>query len=358
MEAIIDIPVKRTTNSRLHEVNWKHLEFGKYVSDHMFICTYKNGEWQEPQIKPFQNISVAPTMLALHYGQSIFEGMKAFRMQDGRINIFRPEKHFERINASLDRMCMPPIPYELFATAIHQLVELDENWVPEGEDVALYIRPFVFASEAKFGVKISDEYTFIIVTGPVPPLYQQPIKVKVERKYIRAAKGGVGYAKCAGNYGGAFYPTKKAREEGFDQVLWTDAFDHEYFEESGTMNLLFVIDEKLVTPPLSDSILDGVTRDSLLTIAKSLGYETEERRIGINEVLQAIEEGRSVEAFGAGTAAVVAPISVIGVDGELYHLPIYSKGSVMFRLKKELETIRSGRKEDLWGWNCVVGEER
>jgi branched-chain amino acid aminotransferase len=212
----------------------------------------------------------------------------------------------------------------------------------------------VFASEARFGVKVSDEYTFIIVTGPVPTLYQKPLKVKVERKYIRAAKGGTGAAKCAGNYGGAFYPTQKAREEGFDQVLWTDAFEHEYFEESGTMNLLFVIDEKIITPPLSDSILDGITRDSLLTIARDLGYETEERRIGINEVLQAIEEGRSVEAFGAGTAAVVAPINVIGVDGELYHLPTYSNASVMFKLKKELEAIRTGKKDDRYGWNTVV----
>jgi len=351
---MLDIPVKRTTQSNLHEVDWKNLPFGKYVSDHMFICQYKNGEWQDPQIKPFQNISVAPTMLALHYGQSIFEGMKAFRMQDGRINIFRIEKHHQRINASLDRMCMPPIPFDLFSTALQQLVNVDKGWVPEGEDASLYIRPLVFASEAKFGVKVSDEYTFIIMTGPVSTLYQKPVKVKVERHYIRAAKGGVGYAKCAGNYGGAFYATQKAKEEGFDNVLWMDAFEHEYLEESGTMNLLFVIDEKLITPPLNDSILDGITRDSLLRIAKDMGIETEERRLGISELLKALDEGRSVEAFGAGTAAVVAPISVIGVDGELYHLPTYTNNSIMFKLKKQLEAIRSGREEDRYGWNCVV----
>jgi len=354
METMLDIPVKRTTQSNLHEVDWKNLPFGKYVSDHMFICQYKNGEWQDPQIKPFQNISVAPTMLALHYGQSIFEGMKAFRMQDGRINIFRIEKHHQRINASLDRMCMPPIPFDLFSTALQQLVNVDKGWVPEGEDASLYIRPLVFASEAKFGVKVSDEYTFIIMTGPVSTLYQKPVKVKVERHYIRAAKGGVGYAKCAGNYGGAFYATQKAKEEGFDNVLWMDAFEHEYLEESGTMNLLFVIDEKLITPPLNDSILDGITRDSLLRIAKDMGIETEERRLGISELLKALDEGRSVEAFGAGTAAVVAPISVIGVDGELYHLPTYTNNSIMFKLKKQLEAIRSGREEDRYGWNCVV----
>jgi branched-chain amino acid aminotransferase len=320
----------------------------------MFVCTYKNGEWQEPQIKPFQNISLAPTALALHYGQSIFEGMKAFRTEDGNINIFRIEKHHQRINASLDRMCMPPVPFDLFEAALKQLVRTDEVWVPQGADVALYIRPLIFASEAKFGVKISGEYTFIIMTGPVSTLYQKPIKVKVERHYIRAAKGGTGFAKCAGNYGGAFYATQKAKEEGFDNVLWMDAFEHEYLEESGTMNLLFVIDEKLVTPPLSDSILDGITRDSLLVIAKDMGIEIEERRISISEVLQAIDEGRSVEAFGAGTAAVVAPISVIGVDGELYHLPIYNNGGIMLKLKKELEAVRSGQKADAYGWNSIL----
>ena len=354
MEAILDIPITRTKHSSINEVDWKNIPFGKYVSDHMFVCQYKDGEWQNPEIKPFQNISVSPTMLALHYGQSIFEGMKAFRMQDGGINIFRIEKHHQRINASLDRMCMPSIPYELFSAALQQLVNVDKTWVPEGEDVALYIRPLVFASEAKFGVKISDEYTLIIMTGPVSTLYQKPIKVKVERHYIRAAKGGVGYAKCAGNYGGSFYATQKAREEGFDNVLWMDAFEHEYFEESGTMNLMFVIDEKLITPPLSDSILDGITRDSLLTIAKDMGIEIEERKISITEILKALDEGRSVEAFGAGTAAVVAPISVIGVDGELYHLPTYTNVSIMFKLKKALEAIRSGRTEDKYGWNCVV----
>lgn len=354
METVTDIAVKRTLKSSLPEVDWNDLQFGKYVSDHMFTCTYKDGEWQEPEIKPFQNISLAPTALALHYGQSIFEGMKAFRMQDGSINIFRIDKHHERMNASLHRMCMPSVPFDLFETALRQLVQTDAAWVPEGEEVALYIRPFVFATEARFGVKISEEYSFMIVTGPVPTLYQKPIKVKVEGHYIRAAKGGVGYAKCAGNYGGAFYPTQKGREEGFDQVLWTDAFEHQYFEESGTMNLMFAVDEKLITPPLSDSILDGITRDSLLTIAKDLGYKTEERKVSVKEILQALEEGRSVEAFGAGTAAVVAPISVIGVDGELYHLPTYGQGSVMFKLKKELEAIRTGRKADRYGWNYIV----
>ncbi len=354
METIMEIPVVTTAHSRLREVNWKQAEFGKYVSDHMFICQYKNGNWQEPRIVPFQDISLSPTALALHYGQSVFEGMKAFRMVDGGVNIFRMERHHERLNRSLDRMCMPVIPYDLFESALSQLVQVDAAWVPGGEDVALYLRPFVFASEARFGVKISEEYTFIIVTGPVPTLYQEPIRVKVERKYIRAARGGTGYAKCCGNYGAAFYPTKKAREEGYDQVLWTDAQEHEYIEESGTMNLMFVIDGKLVTPPLSDSILDGVTRDSLLQIAMDLGIETEERPVSVNEIIKAFHEGRITEAFGAGTAAVIAPIAVIGIDGQDYELPAYHKESVMYSLKSSLESLRSGASADLHGWNRKI----
>lgn len=354
METILDIPVRKTLHSRLGEVNWKQAEFGKYVSDHMFICQYKDGNWQEPRIEPFADISLSPTALALHYGQSVFEGMKAFRMEDGHVNIFRMERHHERLNRSLDRMCMPSIPYELFEAALTRLVQLDAAWVPEGGDVALYLRPFVFASEARFGVKISEEYTFMIVTGPVPTLYQKPIRVKVERKYIRAARGGTGFAKCCGNYGAAFYPTKKAREEGYDQVLWTDAQEHEYIEESGTMNLMFVIDGKLVTPPLSDSILDGVTRDSLLQLAADLGMETEERPVPVKEIITAFQEGRITEAFGAGTAAVIAPIAVIGIDGKDYELPPYHKNSLMNRLKTSLESIRTGASADLHGWNMKI----
>ena len=249
---------------------------------------------------------------------------------------------------------MPAIPYDLFAAALQQLVKVDEAWVPEGEDVALYIRPLVFASEGRFGVKVADEYLFIILTGPVPTLYQKPIKIKAERHYIRAAKGGTGAAKCAGNYGGAFYATQKAKAEGFDNILWLDACEHVYVEESGTMNLLFVLDGKLVTPPVSDTILNGVTRDSLLTLAKDMGLTVEERKIGIEEITSAIREGQSIEAFGAGTAAVVAPIQAIGLDGELYQLPATSSESLMFALKRRLEAIRSGRAADDYGWNSIV----
>jgi branched-chain amino acid aminotransferase len=354
MEAVMDIQIQRTAQSQLGAIDWDHLEFGRYLADHMFVCSFSNGEWQQPVIKPVQPLLLSPVTLALHYGQSIFEGMKAFYMQNGSVNIFRMEKHHERLNRSLQRMCMPTIPYELYAGALETLIRLDKAWIPKSNDNALYVRPFVFASEARFGVKVSEEYQFIIVTGPVSMAFQQPIRVKVERNYIRAAKGGTGFAKCAGNYGGAFYPTQKAREEGFDQVIWTDASSHEYVEESGMMNLMFVIDGTLVTPPLSDSILDGITRDSLLQIAPGLDIPVAVRSVSLTEIKTAFRENRISEAFGTGTAAVVAPISTIGIDGEMFELPTYSDQAVMFRLKNKLESMRTGKEEDRYGWNYEV----
>ena len=354
MELMIEIPVVKTTHSRIQEVDFSQLEFGKYVSDHMLVCDYNNNEWQNPHIMPFSDISLSPTTLALHYGQTVFEGMKAFRMHDGRINIFRIDRHYDRFVKSLERMCMAVIPKELFTEGLMKLVELDKAWVPAKGGHALYLRPFMIASEARFGVKISDEYKFIIFTGPVPSLYADPIRVKVETEYVRAAKGGTGAAKCGGNYGGAYYPTRQAREEGYDQVLWTDGRDHEYIEESGMMNVMFVINGELVTAPLSDSILDGVTRDSLLHIAKDLGYKTEERQISVQELENAFKAGTITEAFGAGTAAVVAPIKTISIKGIDYNLPLYNGNEMMFTLKDRLDNIRTGLMDDPYGWNCIV----
>ncbi|HWJ91232.1 MAG TPA: branched-chain amino acid aminotransferase [Flavisolibacter sp.] len=354
MELVQNIRIQKAKYTALQDVDFNSLEFGKYVCDHMFRCSFRDGSWQQAQIQPFQNLSLSPLTLALHYGQSIFEGMKAFRMKDGRINIFRLEKHHARLNESLRRMCMPAVPLDLFTIALEELVKIDRNWIPEAEGAALYLRPLIFASEARFGVKVAEEYEFLIVAGPVPQLYPRPISVKVEQKFIRAANGGTGYAKCAGNYGGAFYPTQLARQEGFDQVIWTDAMEHEYFEESGTMNLMFVIDGALITPPLSDSILDGITRDSLLILAKELGISVEERPIGIGEVVNAFSKGTITEAFGAGTAAIVAPIASMGIGDEVYELPAYNEKNLVFVLKRELEAIRYGKKEDRRNWNHII----
>lgn len=353
METTFKIPTKTITRSRIHEVDFNALEFGKYVADHMLICDYRDGEWQTPHIVPYANLSLDPATLALHYGQTVFEGMKAFRMHDGRINIFRIDRHYNRFARSLQRMCMAIPPREVFTEGLQKLIELDKDWVPHQAGASLYIRPFIYASEAKFGVKISDQYRLVIISGPVPDLFAKPIRVKVETDYVRAAPGGTGFAKCGGNYGGAFYPTQLAKEEGFDQVLWTDT-THTFIEESGMMNAMFVIDGQIITPPLSDSILDGVTRESLLTIARHLSFSTLERPISVEELQTAFQENRITEAFGAGTAAVVAPIGVININGHNNQLPAYSEASIHAQLKDKLNKIRFGLEADLFGWNCAL----
>ncbi|MBC7535421.1 MAG: branched-chain amino acid aminotransferase [Ferruginibacter sp.] len=354
MELTIDIRIQKTKQSKIQEVDFDQLEFGKYISDHMLVCDFANGEWQSPQIVPYADLSLSPAALALHYGQTVFEGMKAFRMTDGSINIFRMDKHYERFVRSLERMCMTIIPKEIFIEGMLQLIELDKAWVPSQPGTALYIRPFMIATEARFGVKISEEYRFIILTGPVPSLYANPIKVKVETEYVRAARGGTGFAKCGGNYGASFYPTKLAKEEGYDQVLWTDAKEHRYIEESGMMNVMFVINDTLLTAPLSDSILDGVTRDSLLTISRDLGYKTVERPVSVDELEAAFKNGTITEAFGAGTAAVIAPIKSIHIAGSDYQLPGYSSESLSAKIKLQLESIRAGEEDDIHGWNFIL----
>lgn len=354
MELLTDISVRKTNHSKINEVDFENLEFGKYTADHMLVCDYIDGEWKQPHIVPFSNLSLSPATLALHYGQTVFEGMKAFRMQDGRINIFRIERHYDRFVRSLERMCMAPPPKEMFIEGLQKLVETDKAWVPEQPGAALYLRPFMYASEAKFGIKISEQYRFIVFSGPVPELYANPVKVKVETKYSRAAKGGTGFAKCGGNYGGALYPTQLARQEGYDQVIWTDARDNKFIEESGSMNIMFVINDVLVTPSLSDSILDGITRESLLILANGLGYKTEERPVEVDELAKAFQSGTLKEAFGAGTAAVVAPIQTISINDVDFHLPRYTADSVSSRLKHKLEKIRTGLEEDIHGWNYIV----
>jgi branched-chain amino acid aminotransferase len=249
---------------------------------------------------------------------------------------------------------MPLVSEEFFVNSLSALIEVDADWIPTNEGSSLYLRPFVFASEAKLGVKVADEYKFIIMTSPVGPYFSKPVKVKVEEQFVRAAEGGTGFAKCAGNYGGAFYPTMLAQKQGYDQVLWTDAKDHAYIDESGAMNVMFVLNGKLVTPKLSTSLLDGVTRDSILTLASSLGIEKEERRVSVAEIEEAFKNGTITEAFGVGTAAVVSQIAVISIHGKDYSLPAIDNSSFQLRVKKKLNDIRMGVEADAHGWNYVV----
>jgi branched-chain amino acid aminotransferase len=381
------IPVNRAYRSRLSEVDWDNLQPGAVFSDHMLVCDYAEGRWQDAEIVPFGPFSLLPTALVFHYGQAIFEGMKAFRTEDDRVHIFRPEKHYERLVRTAERLCMPVVAPELFREGLRRLVELERGWVPAQAGGALYLRPFQIATESRLRVGVSDSYRFAIVCSPsglsesaggglsdrtdvsalremrkfpnsASPAYNfpRPVRVKVEREYARAVSGGTGFAKCGGNYGGALYPTERAKAEGYDQVLWTDGVTHSTIEESGMMNVFFVLGDVLVTPPLTDTILDGVTRDSLLTLAADAGMRVEERPVGVAELREGLEKGTVREAFGAGTAAVVSPIQTIGIDGKNFDLPVVDgQGhSIMFMLKAALDDIRYGRVPDIHGWNYYI----
>jgi len=336
--------------SRIGTVDFNNLQFGRTFADHMFVVDYADGEWQTPHIVPYGPMEFTPALMALHYGQAIFEGMKAYKTESGDVLVFRPQKNWERLNKSARRMCMAELPEELFMGGLTELLRLDAAWVPGQPGCSLYIRPFMFATDEFVGVAPSKTYKFLIINSPVGAYYSKPVKLKIETNFVRAAKGGVGFAKNAGNYGGSLLPAKLAQEQGYDQIIWTDHKEHRYVEEAGTMNLLFVIDGKLVTAPTGDTILDGVTRDSILTIAREWGMAVEERPVSVDELIEGIQSGRVQEAFGAGTAAVVSPLYAIGYAGTEYALPEITDQSFAKRVYRELDDIKSGRKPDSRGW--------
>jgi len=347
------IQIEKSSQEAWKAIDFTHLEFGRISTDHMFVADFKCGEWQDARIIPYAPMSLTPFTSALHYGQTVFEGLKAYRLSDNRISIFRPESHAARFNHSLERMCMPIVPLELFMNALDSLIRLDAHWVSDTEGTSLYIRPFMFATEDKLGVQIADHYRFMIVCSPVGKYYSKFLRVKVEQKYTRAFPGGTGFAKCGGNYGVSFYPYKEAHDEGFDQILWTDGATHQFLEESGTMNVGFIIGNKFITPRLIETILAGMTRDSLLHIAADEGLSVEERPIPFTEITAAIQSGERVEAFGIGTAATIAPIQEISVNGSLFSTYI-EPDATMFRLKQRLEDIRLGKSPDRLHWNHII----
>jgi branched-chain amino acid aminotransferase len=347
------IPIQRVALSKMDSFDFKNFTFGKTPTDHIFIAEYKDEKWTNIRIEPFTSLSLSPLALCFHYGQTVFEGMKAFRTKDGDINIFRPFDHQKRFNKSLERMCIAQIPEELFIAAIETLVELDQNWLHPVHKNSLYIRPFVIASEAKIGVKVSDEYLFMVVCSPIDKYYSKNLRVKVETEYSRVAEGGTGNAKCGGNYGGAFYPTFLANQQGFDQIIWTDAKENLYLEESGTMNIMFFIDNVLVTPALNKSILGGITRNSILTIANDIGFEINETKFSYMDLKDAFEQNKKIEAFGTGTVAVVSPIESISILGKDYKTYVDSDSN-MYALKKRLDDIRTGNSPDLHAWNYYI----
>lgn len=350
MLATQTITISRVKKSRLREVDFANIPFGKIYSDHMFIADYRGGEWRNFRIIPYGYIPVSPATPALHYGQAIFEGMKAYRGPEGEALVFRPHDNWMRMNISGERMCMPHIPEELFMESLSTLIDLDRAWIPSTPGASLYIRPFMFSADEYIGIKASSDFTFMIILCPVGAYYSTPVKVRIETHYTRAIEGGTGYVKAGGNYGGAIYPAKLAQDKGYHQLIWTDGKTHEYIEESGTMNVAFIINDTLVTPALTDTILAGITRDSVLKLARSWGWKVEERKISVRELIDGLEKGTVTEAFGMGTAATIAPIELIGYGEKDYILPPVSERKYGNRILEELDGIKRGLKQDPFNW--------
>ena len=351
----MNIHITKVAKSRIEELNTDDLQFGKQYSDHMLICDFEDGEWKQPVIVPYGDITMSPATTFIHYGQSLFEGIKAYKRKDGEINIFRPRDNWERFNMSARRMAMAEVPEELFMEGMRQLIELDSNWVPDVEGSSLYIRPFMFGTDAFIGVKPADNFRFMIITSPAGAYYNKPTRIYVQNKYVRAFPGGIGFTKAAGNYGACMLPTLETRKLGYDQILWTDGFTHKNVQEIVTMNVFFVLGNTVVTPDLSEgTILAGVTRDSVIKLLQEKGIAVEERAISIDEIEENYKNGQLKEAFGAGTAAVIAPISELFYNGDTMLLPPMDTWEISNYIKKELADIRYGNIEDTHKWMYKV----
>ena len=351
MVSELTLKITKTTHSRLSQVDFNNIPFGRVFSDHYLVIDFVDGAWQQPEILPYGNMSISPACSGLHYGQLIFEGMKANKdVNTGDVLLFRPEENAKRLNRSAKRMCMPKLSVEQFMDGLKELVKLDRAWIPDAEDSSLYIRPLMFANDHYIGVRAADTYRFVIFTCPVGPYYGKPINVLIADDYVRAAPGGTGTAKAAGNYGGTLYPAKLAREKGFDQILWTDAYEHKYLEEIGTMNVLIVMDGKLVTPELDGTILEGITRESVLQLFRDEGVQVEERKVSVDEILDAHNKGTLEGMYGVGTAAVITKIGEIGYKNLRYALPDEDEASISMKVKRKLDAIKRGKVADKHGW--------
>lgn len=352
---MIEISVNKVSHSRIGEVDIENPAFGKEFTDHMFIVDYENGEWKDARIVPYGNMSVSPALSCFHYGQAIFEGMKAFKSPEGEILLFRPEENLKRLNRSAERMCMATIPEELFMKGLETWLKIEKDWIPTGHEGALYIRPFMIGTDDYLGVKASEKFRLVIYGCPVGAYYSQRLRIKIEEKYVRAAAGGVGAAKTAGNYAASMYPARIQQKEGFHQLLWTDALEHKYLEELGTSNFFAYIDGKLITPMLDGTILEGITRESVIDLCRYKGIEVEEKKFTVQELISALREGRVMGCFATGTAATIADIGAIGFRDEVFDIPVKENGFVQ-TLKTEIKDIQAGRIEDPLHWRHVVSE--
>lgn len=349
-----EINITKVKQSKVNELDFDNIPFGKVFTDHMYEAHYENGKWGGFAIKPLENLSIHPGNLAWHYGQSIFEGMKATKSISGAPLLFRPEEHVYRLNASAHRMCMPEFPEEAFLDAIHTLVKMEEAWIPPAEGSALYIRPLMFATDEAIGVRPSDKYTLLIMCLPVGPYYPKPVSLLASEKYIRAAQGGVGEAKTAGNYAASLYPAKLAKDEGYDQIMWLDAKEHKFIQEVGTMNIFFVIDGKVITPLTEGTILKGITRKTVIELLEDNGYDVAERRLSIDEVVEAFQEGKVSEVFGTGTAAVIANVSALKYRDTI--MTFDQDNAVVARFAKEtINGLRNQTIKDSHGWVVEAG---
>ena len=348
-----NIEVTKVSASKINDVDFDNLSFGKVFSDHMLICTYKNGAWNVPEIVPYQPLTLDPSAKIFHYGQAIFEGLKAYKDANNDVFLFRPYENCKRLNISAKRLAIPELPETYFMEGLKTLLQVDKDWIPTKDGSSLYIRPFIFASGEGFHASPSNEYTFIIATAPSGAYFSGEVTVLIEEHYSRSANGGVGYAKAAGNYAGQFYPTQLAVKKGYNQVIWTDDNAHEYIEEAGAMNIFIRINDTLITSPTSDRILDGVTRKSILDIAKNEGIDFEVRKITVSEVVEAANNGHLKEMFGAGTAAVISPISGFGYKNKDYKLPEL-ENTYASKLKKRITDIQTNKAEDIFGWRVKI----
>jgi branched-chain amino acid aminotransferase len=350
MTAAADIIVTKAEHSKLKDINLENIPFGKYFTDHMLEADYEDGEWKNVEIKPYQPLLLAPSLAALHYGQAIFEGIKAYKNAEGEVFIFRPYDNFKRFTISAERMEMPQVPEEIFMEGMRMLIDIDKSWIPDKKDHSLYIRPFMFSSDEMIGVRPSEKYKFIVILSPTGPYYAAPMKINVEEKFVRAVAGGIGYAKAAGNYGAAMYPTAQARRQGYDQVLWIDALEHKYVQECGTMNVFFIIGNTAVTPNLdAGTILAGVTRDSVIILLKEMGYKVEERPISINEIIEAHKNGTLHDVFGTGTAATISFIKELKYKDYIMNFDV-EKWVATPEVKKRMDAIKYGTEPDTHGW--------
>ena len=345
--------INEIQNSKINNIDFDNLNFGQTFTDHMLVCHYREGNWQTPEISPYKPLTLDPSASVLHYGQAIFEGMKAFKDNNGQIWLFRPEENFKRFNLSAKRLQIPEFPESYFFEGLNKLLYLDKEWIKPGQENSLYIRPFVFASQASVQASAANEYIFMIICAPVKSYYTGgEINVLIAEEYSRAANGGVGFAKAAGNYAAQFYPTSQALKKGFQQIIWTDADTHQYLEESGTMNIFFQINDTLITAPTNDRILDGVTRKSIIDLAKRKGIKVEERPIKVEEIKLAHQEGTLREVFGTGTAVVVLPINSFSHQNKTYKLP--TKTTLAESLKKSLMDIQYNESDDYFNWRKAV----